>query len=315
MSPLYNRIPNLTSIRLYRILLRELQFLPSRSFLLQQPINPQDYGRACLFRQASLEEDTNNDKGINGAMKNICNFFSRWLLNDGSINNSKEEHILQWYKETVGQDVGSQDDNSGMCLWTSRCALLSTFRHSFRSASDLSNTERHQFAMKAIQTLKGVTMMLERSSTSTKDGLRVVATSSCIGKAASATSQQETKNRFAYRIRVENSSNNDKTVQLLGRSWVILEENKDGTNQTDPVIVNAPTTGAVGHLPVLEPGYVFEYMSGCELSTDKGEMKGHFHMAVVPPLTASAMVGDHIDTIQESEKFELPVDPFPLLVK
>eukprot|EP00548_Thalassiothrix_antarctica_P002224 CAMPEP_0194136520 /NCGR_PEP_ID=MMETSP0152-20130528/6537_1 /TAXON_ID=1049557 /ORGANISM="Thalassiothrix antarctica, Strain L6-D1" /LENGTH=158 /DNA_ID=CAMNT_0038833219 /DNA_START=521 /DNA_END=997 /DNA_ORIENTATION=- len=158
-------------------------------------------------------------------------------------------------------------------------------------------------------------MMLERSSTSTKDGLRVVATSSCIGKAASATSQQETKNRFAYRIRVENSSNNDKTVQLLGRSWVILEENKDGTNQTDPVIVNAPTTGAVGHLPVLEPGYVFEYMSGCELSTDKGEMKGHFHMAVVPPLTASAMVGDHIDTIQESEKFELPVDPFPLLVK
>ena len=91
--------------------------------------------------------------------------------------------------------------------------------------------------------------------------VRIVATSSCIGTTAMAA--LETKYRFAYRIRVENtltppsrpnnhqkpsSSSTDSTkdptsVQLLGRTWHIQEDG-DGEQEGEIVTVNAPTTGA-----------------------------------------------------------------------
>lgn len=139
--------------------------------------------------------------------------------------------------------------------------------------------------------------------------------SSCIGVASSGSALiNETKHRFAYRIRVENFTDSPKTVQILGRTWRIEEEAGNDGYTPDPVIVNAPTTGAVGHLPVLKPGGVFEYMSGCELATSTGSMGGLLHMAVVDETTPSAMVGDPIDAFQSTtEKFELPVQPFPLI--
>jgi uncharacterized protein affecting Mg2+/Co2+ transport len=104
------------------------------------------------------------------------------------------------------------------------------------------------------------------------------------------------------------------TVQVLGRTWKIHEDADPNSGFVpDPVIVNAPTTGAVGHLPVLQPGSVFEYMSGCELAASTGKMGGLFHMAVVDAKTPSAMVGDPIDAFSSTEKFELPVQPFPLV--
>lgn len=138
---------------------------------------------------------------------------------------------------------------------------------------------------------------------------------SCIGVASSGSALiNETKHRFAYRIRVENLVENDETVQVLGRTWKIQEDADPNSGYTqDPVIVNAPTTGAVGHLPVLKPGNVFEYMSGCELATETGTMGGLIHLAVVDPKTPSAMVGDPIDAFSSTEKFELPVQPFPLV--
>ena len=70
----------------------------------------------------------------------------------------------------------------------------------------------------------------------------------------------------------------------------------------------------VGHLPVLLPGNVFEYMSGCELFTQHGTMSGSFHMAVVPSNTRSAMVGDAVPAFQDKNPnvFEMPVHEFPL---
>lgn len=67
-------------------------------------------------------------------------------------------------------------------------------------------------------------------------------------------------------------------------------------------------------MPVLLPGNVFEYMSGCELFTQHGTMGGCFHMAVVPSNTKSAMVGDAVQVFQEQNPrvFEMPVHEFPL---
>ena len=52
------------------------------------------------------------------------------------------------------------------------------------------------------------------------------------------------KYRFAYRIRVENVS--DQAVQLLGRYWCIEELTQDGKedDSKEKVIVDSPTTGA-----------------------------------------------------------------------
>ena len=141
------------------------------------------------------------------------------------------------------------------------------------------------------------------------------------------------KYRFAYRIRVENISPST-TVQLLGRYWHISEEHDNPENDessNEPIEVDAPYTGAVGQLPVIQPGEVFEYVSGTDLTTPKGVMMGHMYMATVPPQTRSAKSGDTVTAVTyhgskgssdgtkpEDEKssqttlFHAPVKPFRL---
>jgi hypothetical protein len=70
----------------------------------------------------------------------------------------------------------------------------------------------------------------------------------------------------------------------------------------------------VGHLPVLKPGQCLEYMSGSDLATPKGIMKGHFYMAWVPPGSPSVKAGDDIDflNLQEEDKLQVTVAPFSL---
>ncbi len=153
---------------------------------------------------------------------------------------------------------------------------------------------------------------------------------------------QSEKNRFSYRIRIENfndvNSDNggqntgdddvqrERTYQLLGRTWNIVEESeqssesKIGSNEeidNEQVTVNAPTTGVVGHLPVIRPGEMFEYTSGCDLSTPTGTMSGCFHMAAVSNETNSAQVGDKVDALfaPKDKLFKMPVAPFRLIAK
>lgn len=255
--------------------------------------------------------------------KDLFKLFCRWHEDDDD-----EEGVLHtWYRDLVGSDLKDEEEqlddiDLDSCLWTSRKAILSAMRTAFMTSSKSSTLattpipQQQKFAILAISALQDVELTQQRTSVSMEDGLRVVATSSCIGTAATGSALiHETKHRFAYRIRVENLPDNDKTVQLVGRTWRIQEENHFNVPHGDPIIVQAPTTGAVGHLPVLQPGQVFEYMSGCELGTKTGNMSGLLHMAVVPPKTTSAMVGDPIDAFQSDHKFELAVQPFPLIAE
>ncbi len=73
---------------------------------------------------------------------------------------------------------------------------------------------------------------------------------------------------FAYRIRIENNSEN--TVQLLRRHWTIYDSN--GT------VREVEGEGVVGQQPVLEPGEAHEYVSGCNLKTTMGKMGGTYLM-------------------------------------
>jgi len=72
---------------------------------------------------------------------------------------------------------------------------------------------------------------------------------------------------WAYRIELENQG--DETVQLISRYWHITDARGNIEEVRGP--------GVVGDQPILEPGGVFRYESGCPLSTPSGIMRGHYN--------------------------------------
>lgn len=73
---------------------------------------------------------------------------------------------------------------------------------------------------------------------------------------------------WSYTVTIENKGS--ETVQLLSRYWHIT----DGDGHVHEV--RGP--GVVGAQPVLEPGQVFQYTSGCPLPTASGYMMGRYQM-------------------------------------
>ena len=73
---------------------------------------------------------------------------------------------------------------------------------------------------------------------------------------------------FAYKIAIENGS--EQTLKLLRRHWYIYDGN--GT------VREVEGEGVIGLQPVLEPGEGHEYVSGCNLKTSLGKMKGTYLM-------------------------------------
>ena len=73
---------------------------------------------------------------------------------------------------------------------------------------------------------------------------------------------------FTYKIQIENYS--DHTVQLLSRHWLIsdaLGERREVKGE-----------GVVGQQPIIEPGGMHEYISGCNLKSGIGKMVGLYMM-------------------------------------
>ena len=73
---------------------------------------------------------------------------------------------------------------------------------------------------------------------------------------------------FSYEIKIENHSKD--SVQLMSRHWEI----SDSLNDTE--IVDGE--GVIRKKPVLKPGELHTYKSGCLLSSPYGAMKGYFSM-------------------------------------
>lgn len=73
---------------------------------------------------------------------------------------------------------------------------------------------------------------------------------------------------WAYQIRIENQGR--RVVQLLTRHWRIT----DAQGRVQEV----RGEGVVGEQPILQPGEVFEYTSGCPLNTPSGFMVGSYGM-------------------------------------
>jgi ApaG protein len=73
---------------------------------------------------------------------------------------------------------------------------------------------------------------------------------------------------FAYKVNIENLT--EYSVQLLSRLWNIFDSN--GAHR------QVEGEGVVEQQPVIEPGNSHEYVSGCNLKTDMGSMKGEYTM-------------------------------------
>ncbi len=91
---------------------------------------------------------------------------------------------------------------------------------------------------------------------------------------------------FVYTIRIENQSKD--VVQLLSRHWKIIET----TNNIQ--YVNGD--GVVGKKPVVRPGEIHEYKSGCLITSPIGVMIGTYIMI----------------NFTSAKKFNVDIPPFKL---
>lgn len=97
---------------------------------------------------------------------------------------------------------------------------------------------------------------------------------------------------FAYRISIENLT--DFEIQLMRRQWFIFDSN--GT------VREVEGEGVVGVQPIIMPGDSYSYVSGCNLKTDIGSMRGRYLMR---------RTLDNSEFLVEIPEFELVV-PFRL---
>ncbi|AII53024.1 MULTISPECIES: Co2+/Mg2+ efflux protein ApaG [Hymenobacter] len=93
---------------------------------------------------------------------------------------------------------------------------------------------------------------------------------------------------FAYKIDIRNNS--EYTVKLLRRHWYIYDANG--------VVREVEGDGVVGQQPVLEPGEAHQYVSGCNLKSGLGKMRGTYDM----------------ERLADGSTFEVEIPEFTLVV-
>jgi ApaG protein len=121
--------------------------------------------------------------------------------------------------------------------------------------------------------------------TKTTEGVKVTVTTNYLPDYSSPVQQHYV---FAYKISIENNS--EFTVKLLRRHWYI----HDATGSMREV----EGEGVVGQQPVLEPGESHEYVSGCNLKTGMGKMRGTYLM----------------ERMVDGKRFQVTIPEFTLIV-
>ncbi len=93
---------------------------------------------------------------------------------------------------------------------------------------------------------------------------------------------------FTYKVKIENNS--EYTVQLQRRKWYIFD--------SDGVKKEVEGDGVVGQQPIIEPGESHQYVSGSNLKTGIGKMKGYYL----------------IERMIDGKKIEVSIPEFSLIV-
>lgn len=119
----------------------------------------------------------------------------------------------------------------------------------------------------------------------TTQGVKVTVTTNYLPDYSSPAQQHFV---FAYKINIENNS--EFTVKLLRRHWYIHDSNG--------VVREVEGEGVVGQQPVLEPGDSHEYVSGCNLKSGIGKMRGTYLM----------------ERLVDGKQFQVDIPEFVLIV-
>lgn len=85
------------------------------------------------------------------------------------------------------------------------------------------------------------------------------------------------QNVFSYNMRFENRS--QRRYRLLARQYDFHDSDGIST-QVKPEQIEA--AGVVGYTPLIEPGEVFEFGSGCAIKSERGHATGRFLIMVEP---------------------------------
>ncbi len=97
---------------------------------------------------------------------------------------------------------------------------------------------------------------------------------------------QQREFMFAYRVSIEN--NNSYSVQLLRRHWYI----KDSSTEKREV----EGEGVIGVQPIIAPNEKYQYISGCNLKSELGQMYGTYLM----------------ENVETKKKFEVEIPVFQM---
>jgi ApaG protein len=73
---------------------------------------------------------------------------------------------------------------------------------------------------------------------------------------------------FTYRVTIENKS--DRTIQVMRRNWLIQDASFPNRE--------VKGDGVVGQQPIIEPGNMHHYVSGCNLKSGIGSMSGTYQV-------------------------------------
>ncbi|MDR0229462.1 MAG: Co2+/Mg2+ efflux protein ApaG [Flavobacteriaceae bacterium] len=95
--------------------------------------------------------------------------------------------------------------------------------------------------------------------------------------------------RYAFSYRIKITNNTSKTIQIRKRYWNIV----DALNITEVV----EGDGIVGMQPILQPGDVHEYQSGCVLHSHFGMMYGYYTVL----------------SVDDEVEFKVPIPRFKLV--
>ena len=121
--------------------------------------------------------------------------------------------------------------------------------------------------------------------TTTTQGVTVSVTTNYLPDYSSPTQEHFV---FAYKISIRNNS--EFTVKLLRRHWHIHDANSP--------VREVEGEGVVGRQPVLEPGQSHHYMSGCNLKSGVGKMRGTYLM----------------ERVANGQEFSVEIPEFTLMV-
>ncbi len=76
---------------------------------------------------------------------------------------------------------------------------------------------------------------------------------------------------FAYTITIENVGT--VAAQLISRHWIIADASGE--------VQEVRGLGVVGRQPLLQPGEIFSYTSGCQLDSPVGTMRGSYQLTAL----------------------------------